>query len=47
MQARIDTVVSAMRSDLPGVLVWYPVETRHDAWVLPDGTVPESVRTTP
>ena len=43
MQARIDPVVSAMRSDLPGVLVWYPVETRHEAWVLPEGTVPESM----
>lgn len=43
MQATIHSVVSAMRSELPGVLVRYPVETRHEAWVLPEGTVPESV----
>jgi len=43
MQAKIDPVVTAMRSDLPGVVVRYPVQTRLDAWVLPEGTVPESI----
>jgi hypothetical protein len=43
MQGRIDPVVTAMRSDLAGVFVRYPVRTRLDAWVLPDGTVPESL----
>jgi hypothetical protein len=43
MQARIDPVVTAMRSDLPGVVVRYPVQNRLDAWVLPEGTVPESI----
>ena len=32
-----------MRSDLAGVVVRYPVRTRHDAWVLPEGSVPETV----
>lgn len=43
MQARIDPIVTAMRSDLAGVVVRYPVQTRLDAWILPEGTVPESV----
>jgi len=43
MQARIDPVVTAMRADAPGVLVRYAVPTRHEAWVLPEGTVPESM----
>jgi Uma2 family endonuclease len=43
MQARIDPVVTAMRSEVPGVAVRYPVQTRPDAWVLPEGTVPESI----
>jgi hypothetical protein len=32
-----------MRSDLAGVVVRYPVQTRREAWVLPEGTVPESI----
>jgi hypothetical protein len=43
MQARIGPVVTAMRSDLAGVVVRYPVQTRREAWVLPEGTVPESI----
>ena len=43
MQAKLDHVVTAMRSDLAGVVVRYPVQTRHEAWVLPEGTVPESI----
>src|SRR5262245_42316112 len=42
MQARIDPVVTAMRSDLPGLVVRYPARARPDSWVLPEGTVPES-----
>jgi Putative restriction endonuclease len=43
MQATIEPVVTAMRSEVPGVAVRYPVQTRPDAWVLPEGTVPESI----
>ncbi len=35
--------MSALRSEVVGVAVRYPVRERLDAWVLPEGTVPESI----
>jgi hypothetical protein len=43
MQARLDAIVTAMRSDVAAVGIRYAVPTRLDAWVLPEGTVPESI----
>jgi hypothetical protein len=35
--------VSELKPDVVGVAVRYPVRVRFDAWVLPEGTVPESI----
>jgi hypothetical protein len=43
MQVMLESVVSAIKPPVVGVAVRYPVRPRLDAWVLPEGTVPESI----
>jgi hypothetical protein len=43
MHAKLRAIVSASRPDVAAVAVRYPVRSRLEAWVLPEGTVPESI----
>lgn len=43
MPAKMATNVSTTRSEVAAVGVRYPVRPRLEAWVLPEGTVPESI----